>query len=168
VKGVNTLITAWRRVSRNIPLWIVGDGPERPELEAQAQRARLENVIFKGRLPNSETIAAIKGARFLAFPSEWYENFPVTIAEAFACGTPVLCSRLGSMQEIVADGQTGLHFTPGDPDDLSAKVEYAWSHPADMQTMGANARLEFEARYTARANYTSLMSIYQDAIACYA
>ncbi len=168
VKGLPTLLAAWERLNGRVPLHIIGDGPERAELEEEARRRNLSNVIFRGRLPNAETIAAMQSARFLVFPSEWYENFPVTIAEAFACGTPVLCSRLGSMQEIVEDGWTGLHFNAGDPEDLSQKADYAWNHPGEMARMGEHARHEFEAKYTARNNYLQLMSIYESAIAAHA
>ena len=97
---------------------------------------KLTNVDYRGRLSRQDTLAAMKSARFLMFPSEWYEGFPVTIAESFACGVPVLCSRMGGMQEIVDDGRTGLHFTPGDPSDLADKVQWAWSDPEKTSTMG--------------------------------
>ena len=57
-------------------------------------------------------IRAMKNARFLIFPSEWYETFGMTLVESFACGTMVVCSKLGAMEEIVDDGRTGLHFAP--------------------------------------------------------
>ena len=85
----------------------------------------------------------------------------MTIAEAFACGVPVIASRLGSMAEIVADGKTGLHFTAGDEADLAAKVEWAWTHAEEMEEMGRAARREFEKRYTGPANYKKLMEIYE-------
>jgi glycosyltransferase involved in cell wall biosynthesis len=84
----------------------------------------------------------------------------MTIAEAFACGLPVIASRLGAMAEIVTDGKTGLHFTAGDEDDLAAKVEWAWTHPDEMRAMGQSARAEYLAKYTAERNYQQLMSIY--------
>ena len=104
------------------------------------------------------------GARFLVFPSEWYENFPVTIVESFACGVPVICSRLGSMEEIVHDNRTGFHFSPGDSKDLADKVEWAWNHPEYMRSMGEEARHEYETKYTGEKNYPLLMEIYQHAL----
>jgi len=106
----------------------------------------------------------MKGARFLMFPSEWYEGFPVTIAEAFACGVPVMCSRLGGMQEIVEDGVTGLHFNPGDAADMREKVLWAWSHPKETSTMGFAARAEFEAKYNAERNFGMLVEIYESVL----
>jgi len=166
-KRVSTMLNAWTKLAErklDIPLWVVGGGPERSELEAEAKERKLDNVIFKGLLPRPETIAAIGAARFLVFSSEWYENFPLTIAESFARGVPVISSRLGAMQEIVDDGRTGIHFTPGDPDDLAAKVEWAWQHPHLTRVMGKEARLEFEAKYVADENYRQLMQIYNQTL----
>ena len=155
------LLAAWERLRMRIPLLIIGNGPQRVFLETYAKRASLSDVRFLGQVPREEGIAALKRAKYLVFTSEWYENFPVTIAEAFACGVPVICSRLGAMSEIVADGRTGLHFTPGDAEDLAQKVEWAWTHPEQMAEMGKEARREYEAKYTAEKNYSLLMDIYQ-------
>jgi glycosyltransferase involved in cell wall biosynthesis len=162
-KRVDTVLAAWKRLPRSIPLHIVGDGSAREQLQAEALREGLTNVEFKGQLPREQTLAAINRARFLVFASEWYENFPVTIAESFACSTPVICSRLGAMQEIVSDGRTGLHFAPADAEDLAAKVEWAWIHPQQMREMGVQARAEYESKYTAEKNYPLLMEIYNRA-----
>jgi len=143
-KGVHTLLAAWQRLHSRIPLLIIGDGPQRAELEAEAQHLGLSGVQFRGFLPRAETLSVIKAARFLLVPSGWYETFGLTIVEAFACATPVICSRLGVMPEIVEEGRTGLHFTPGDPDDLAAKAEWAWSRPERMRAMGKEARTEYK------------------------
>ena len=163
-KGLPTLLAAWGHLQERIPLFIVGDGPERAGLEQEVQERGLSSVVFRGKLPRHQTIAAMQMARFLVFPSGWYESFPMTIAEAFACATPVLCSRLGSMQEIVSDGRTGMHFTAGDAEDLARKAEWAWKHPAEMRDMGREARREYLDKYTAEKNYSQLMDIYEHAI----
>jgi len=164
-KGVRTLVAAWGRLNNRVPLEIVGDGPLRPELEACASRHGLSNVLFHGQRTTDYVLAALRRSRFLVFPSECYEGMPRTILEAFACGVPVIASRLGAMQEIVADGRTGLHFTAGDADDLAAKVEWAWTHPEEMRAMGRAARAEYEAKYTAERNYQLLLTIYERVLA---
>ena len=68
------------------------------------------------------------------------------------------------MAEIVEDGRTGLHFTPGDSQDLAEKIEWGWSHPEAMIRMGRAARHEYEAKYTAERSYTRLMDIYHQAL----
>ena len=164
LKGVGTLLAAWSKLPKSIPLVIAGDGPFRPAMEKQIADLKLTNVDYRGRLSRQETLAAMKGARFLMFPSEWYEGFPVTIAESFACGVPVLCSRLGGMREIVDDGRTGLHFNPGDAADLAEKVQWAWSNPEEIISMGAAARAEFEAKYSAERNFGMLTEIYESVL----
>jgi glycosyltransferase involved in cell wall biosynthesis len=163
-KRVSTVLAAWKRLPASIPIKVIGGGPDKLALEEQAAKDGLTNVHFEGQMPRAQTLAAINNARFLVFSSEWYENFPVTIAEAFACRAPVIASRMGAMQEIVRDQQTGLFFSPGDPDDLARKVDWAWNHPEEMQRMGTEARQEYLAKYTAEKNYPMLMEIYERAI----
>jgi len=164
-KGLDTLLTAWKQLQCDIPLMIVGDGPLMTSLRQQAAALSLANVTFTGRLARPQAHEAIKAAKFLLAPSQCYENFPMGIAESFACGVPVICSRLGGMQELVEDGRTGLHFTPGNASDLAAKVQWAWSHPEEMQAMGKTARSTYLGRYTAQKNYPLLMDIYARATA---
>ncbi len=164
LKGLGTLIKAWSKLPADIPLMIAGDGPYREEMQNLISSLKLNNVTYRGRLSRQDTLAAMKGARFLMFPSEWYEGFPVTIAESFACGVPVLCSRLGGMQEIVQDHVTGLHFTAGDATDMAEKVQWTWSHPEEISSMGVRARLEFETKYSAKQNFGMLMEIYESVI----
>lgn len=167
-KGLSTLLTAWEHCRAPIPLFIVGDGSLRASLETQAAKNGRRLVTFRGWLNAGETRSAMKQAAFLILPSVCYENFPMTIAESFACGTPVLCSRLGAMQELVADHRTGLHFTAGDAEDLASKLEWAWDHPSELAAMGREARREYEARYTPEQNYSHLMKIYRQTLGAYA
>jgi glycosyltransferase involved in cell wall biosynthesis len=159
-KGVGTLLTAWKQLGGRIPLHIIGDGPQRAELEAYARQHGLTDVHFDGRLNPQQTLAAMRRSRFLVFPSEWYETFGRVATEAFACGVPVIASRLGAMEEIVAHGQTGLHFTPGDAGDLAAKVAWACTHPAEMSAMGVAAHAEYKAKYKPERNLAMLTRIY--------
>ena len=103
---------------------------------------------------------AIGAARYLLVPSEWYEGFPVSIAEAYSCGTPVIASDLGAMRELVIDGVTGLRFQPKNPEKLADKAAWLWDHPEASAEMGRRARREFEDKYCADANYRMLLEIY--------
>jgi len=163
-KGLETLLRAWRLLPSQVRLQIFGDGPLRAPLERLASSLNLRNLTFHGRVTNNLAQEAIKGARLLICPSENYENFPLTIVEALSCGTPVVCSRLGAMQEIVLDGQTGLHFSPGAAEDLADKVVSVWDRPERIKEMGSAARQDYEQKYTAEKNYVQLMQIYHEAI----
>jgi glycosyltransferase involved in cell wall biosynthesis len=160
-KGVPTLLAAWEKL-RTIPLHIRGEGP----LAEGASRAQAgSRVVLLPRMDRWALYDLMKAASFLVWPSEgYYETFGLVAIEAFACGVPVIASRCGVMKEIVLDGHTGLHFTPGNPDDLARKVEWAWAHPYEMREMGTNARAEYEAKYTVARNYKLLMDVYQHAI----
>ncbi|WP_017317174.1 glycosyltransferase [Mastigocladopsis repens] len=160
-KGVTTLIDAYSQGHLSIPLKIVGDGPLDEALRQQVQARGLGEVItFLGRQSKATVLELIYNAKFLVFPSIWYEGFPLTIAEAFACGLPVIASKLGSMAEIVEDGVTGLHFEAGNALDLAAKINWAITHPEAVDTMEINARCTYEAKYTPEANYKQFMEIY--------
>jgi len=88
----------------------------------------------------------------------------MTLVEAFACGLPVIASNLGSIPEFVKHGYNGLLFNPGDAEDLARQVRWAFDHPEQLRAMRANARREFEEKYTAERNYKMLMAIYETAI----
>jgi glycosyltransferase involved in cell wall biosynthesis len=87
----------------------------------------------------------------------------MTLIEAFATGLPVVASRLGSLEELVSHGITGLHFTPGDPIDLAEKMAYAFKQSRHMNSMRVAARMEFTTRYGAGLNYSTLIDIYEKA-----
>jgi glycosyltransferase involved in cell wall biosynthesis len=162
-KSLLTLLEAWKKLG-SIPLKLVGSGPQETEIRQFTREFGLEKVEFLGQRPRDQVFALMKKACVLIFPSESYEAFPLVLAEAFACGIPVIAAHIGAMAEIVEDGRTGLLFTPGEPDDLSAKVEWAFTHPQEMAQMGRKARQEFEAKYTGDRNREGLLNIYRLAI----
>jgi glycosyltransferase involved in cell wall biosynthesis len=166
-KRVLTLLEAWQRLKQPIPLYILGGGPELEFLQEYGKEVKLQTIRFFGQLPRAEALSILRNAAFLLFTSEWYESFPLTIIEAFACGVPVLCSRLGAMEEIISDRRTGLHFTSGDTADLAAKADWAWTHQEEMAELARAARQEFESHYTAETNYPRLMQIYEQTLAEY-
>jgi glycosyltransferase involved in cell wall biosynthesis len=111
-------------------------------------------------LPRAEILQRMKDASVLILPSTWYEGFPMILAEAFAVGLPVIASDLGSMSSIVDHQRTGLHFEAGRAQGLVDAVRWWIAHPGEAARMRAQARLEYEAKYTASVNYAELMKIY--------
>ena len=159
-KGLRTLLEAWRSDSIPLPLKIIGDGPLRPDVQEAAAHG---NVQWLGHRPIEEVMRIIADASCLVFPSIWHETFGRTIIEAFAVGTPVIASLMGSAAELVSDGQTGLHFEPGNADDLARKVRQFVGDRDKQSQMRQAARREFEEQYTPAANYGQLMEIYRRA-----
>ena len=163
-KGVRILVDTWKsHVPSNILLRIAGEGPDR-ELVNQLVSQK-ENVEYLGYLDQESLRKSIQHAKFVIIPSVCYENFPMTILEAFVSSTPVIASRMGALGELVRDGETGLLFNPGDPVDLAAKVGWLWNHPEESARMGRNARKEYENKYTPERNYQMLIGIYEKAMA---
>jgi len=162
-KGVIGLLRVFQKMS-SVPLRIIGDGPLYELVASSILNTPAQNIQIRRWIDHSEALIQVRGASFLLFPSEWYEGFPLTIAEAFACGVPVIASHLGAMAEIIEDGKTGLLFKPGDIEEIGAKVDWAWNHPQEMAEMGRAARREYEEKYTSERNYRLLMEIYQKAI----
>jgi glycosyltransferase involved in cell wall biosynthesis len=161
-KGTDTLLQAWKQVKGPVPLLLVGDGPLREKVESQVKEdSRLK---FCGLRPRAEVLAAVKGARFVVLPSRCYENFPMIIAEAYACGVPVIASDLGAMRELVVHRRTGLLFDSGNAKHLAESVDWAWRHSLELKHMGDQCRAEFDSKYGAERNYQSLTDIYARAI----
>jgi glycosyltransferase involved in cell wall biosynthesis len=162
-KGIETLLSAWDRLNGSSPrLKVAGDGPLREEVTRRA--AGGGRVEYLGALPRQEVQALMREAAFLVFPSVCYENFPLSIVEAFASGLPVVASGMGAMAEIIDSERTGLHFHPGDPEDLATKIEWAANHPAEMARMRREARSEYLLKYTPERNYQLLVELYDRAI----
>ena len=157
-KGVGPLMDAWQEL--RVPLRIVGDGP----LMESVKRAAGPMVAVLGAQPKERVQEEMSRASFLVVPSLAYEGFPMTLAEAFACGVPAIVTRHGAMKEIVEDGVSGLHVDPDDPADLAAKVRWAGQHPDRMRQMGRTARSIYEQKYTPMVNYQKLLAIYNTAI----
>jgi glycosyltransferase involved in cell wall biosynthesis len=161
-KGIATLISAWERIGNRLPIKIVGEGPEAARVRDAARE--LAGIEFLGAEPRARVLSLLKEASVLVIPSICYENFPLVAAEAFATGTPVLASDIGSLPSIVESGQTGVLFRPGDATDLAEKVMWLVGHPAELDAMRPRARVEFESKYSASVNLTLLLQAYRRAL----
>ena len=162
-KGVRLLLEAWRTLA-NIPLKILGSGPLMEELKNFVKNNGMKHVEFLGFVSGERYTQRLNGAKFVVVPSLCYENFPRIIVEAYACGIPVLASRLGAMQDLVRDFQTGRLFEPGNADDLIEKACWLADHEVELDQMGQRARQEYEQKYSAPQNYDFLMAIYKKAV----
>jgi glycosyltransferase involved in cell wall biosynthesis len=163
-KGLACLLDAWSMLDQSIPLRILGDGPLRADLESRAARLPPGRVLLEGKVDRERAIETLKAARMLVLPSLWYEGFPVSAAEALACGVPVVASRLGGLSEIVPDGICGRLFAAGDARDLAAVVGRLWSDRESLGQMGRQARQRYLEHYAAERVYQKLMGIYREVV----
>jgi glycosyltransferase involved in cell wall biosynthesis len=164
-KGLDTLLAAWKQLNGKLPLKIVGDGPLSDEVRIATQS--LVDVEWLGIKSMSEVHALMGNATVLIFPSKWYETFGRVAVEAFAKGTPVIGANIGALQRLIDSGRTGLHFQPGDAEDLALKVAWLVDRPESLKQMRQEARAEFENKYTDQINYRILINIYERAVESY-
>jgi glycosyltransferase involved in cell wall biosynthesis len=159
-KGVDVLVKAMRGITQ-LRLKIAGDGPEVDKLHRLVQQQGLSHIDFVGYVSGEQKWDLLRNAKALIFPSVWYEQFPITILESFAVGTPVIASNVGSLPHIVHDTQNGLLFESGQADNLNEKLNWLSEHPENVLTMGNQGRYMTETLYSAETHYNQLMTIYQ-------
>lgn len=124
---------------------IVGEGPDRAELEAEIRRLGIgERVLLAGERRDVPELLAGADAFVLSSASE---AMPVSVLEAMAAGLPVVGSRVGGMSELVADGETGLLVEPGDPDVLAAALRRLLAEPELRRRMGDAGRDRARRRF---------------------
>jgi glycosyltransferase involved in cell wall biosynthesis len=140
---------------------IAGDGPLQPLVERAAAAGHIDYV---GRLDPSSVLEELRRATALVLPSIWFEGLPLTVLEAYATGTPVIASRIGSLAEVVEDGLTGLLADAHDTDGLAERLRWAISHPNEMREMGSRARQEYETRYRGPEHLDALLDSYAVAL----
>ena len=130
-KGIKTLLSACEKLT-NINFVIAGDGPLKKDIN------KLSNVKFLGFKSGDELNKLIKEARFSVYPSEWYENCPLSVIESKNLGTPVIVSDLGGAKELIKDGVTGLVFKGGEKQQLINSIERLWNNKELCNNMSKN------------------------------
>ncbi len=146
-------IEAARRAG--VALAIAGDGPDRAALE------RLGGATFLGPLPRERVLELFRAGDAAVLSSSW-ENFPHTVVEALAVGTPVIATRTGGVAEVVTDGENGLVVEPEDVDALAAAIERFFADPELAARLRANAAASVEG-YSAASIYGRLEEILREA-----
>jgi glycosyltransferase involved in cell wall biosynthesis len=150
-KGVDTVIDALKLAAgrgTRMRLVVVGDGPEREALQKQAGAAGVgRDVTFVGNQQPPAVSALLRGSRCFVLASR-AEGLPLVVAEAMACGKPVVATRVDGIPDIVSDGETGLLVPPDDPAAL-ADALIAVTSDADLRDrMGAAGLARFRESFT--------------------
>src|SRR5581483_11374230 len=151
-KSLDLGIEAARRAG--VALAVAGDGPDRAALEG------LGYARFLGPLPRSRVLELFRAGDASLLSSSW-ENFPHSVVEALAAGTPVIATRVGGVPEVVRDGENGLLVEPNDVDALADAIRRGF---ADLDRLRANARPSI-ADYSADRVYGRLLEILEQAAA---
>lgn len=159
LKGVDLLLEAWRLLGENAPeLVMCGTGPLEQWCRDFVAEHNLQTVTLRGFVPNEEVRQLIGESRALVLPTQCYESFPMTIAEAFAEGTPVITGNMGNAGSLVEDGITGVKYRYDDPSALADAVRRSASMAGTE--MVAACRKQYENTASPEGNYRTLCEIY--------
>jgi glycosyltransferase involved in cell wall biosynthesis len=162
-KGITVLFDAAVKLL-DVPFYIVGTGPLEEELKCKAQEKGLTNVQFLGFKMGNELRTLLTESTCVIVPSEWYENCPMTVLEAFAAGKPVIGSDIGGIPELINEEVDGFIFPPGDVNELSKKIQWMWFHRNKAKEMGLQGRKKVEEKFNAEVHYNGLMTIYNSVL----
>lgn len=157
-KGLKILIQAVARVPDS-HLTIVGDGPQREELETLAGRIAQGQVEFAGHQATTPLLTTLRRARLVILPSEWYENCPYSILEAFAMAKAVIASNIGGIPELIDNGKDGLLFKPGSTEELADRIGLILHDAPRLQELGANARRKVHQKYDPDSHYSQFIEV---------
>ena len=166
-KGIDVSIRAFAEVHGSVPeteLVIVGDGPERENLEALAGSLSLGAAVqFVGMKREDEVVRLLQDSDALLHHSlehrRWVEGFGVAVAEASACGLPVVVSRSGGLVDQVVDGETGFIVPMGDHEAMATAMKRLCEDRDLARRMGRNGRERMIREYDSRSQAGRLRDI---------
>jgi glycosyltransferase involved in cell wall biosynthesis len=142
LKGVDLLIEALPRVydrAGTIPVYIAGTGPESEMLRDLVKKREVDKTVsFLGFVEGKRKASLIRNAGVVVLPSR-FENSPLTVLEAMACGRPVVAARVGGIPELVIEGSTGLLFEADNTVQLADRIVTVLQNPDIRRKLGSEA-----------------------------
>ncbi|MFQ3250220.1 MAG: glycosyltransferase involved in cell wall biosynthesis [Glaciecola sp.] len=151
-KGIDTLLKAADickvpvKLARNVNHFVDVDLP--PTADAVVTHGRDDLALF------------YRNARFLVFPSNWFETYGVVGAESMAHGVPVLAAKIGALNNLIEDGKTGLFFEAGNAEDLASKMRMLWEDPELCTRLGQAGRQYAIDNWSREVNFKRTLEIY--------
>jgi glycosyltransferase involved in cell wall biosynthesis len=163
IKGVLTLLEAWKGVPPGMKLVIAGDGELRPAVEEAA--AADSSIEFLGWVDEDTVTHRMRDAEVVLVPSEWYEGQPLVMLRSLAVGTPLLTSDLENLCEDVMAAGAGWTFTTGDPASLRARLSELVERPELAADLRERCRETYVAQYSPAADLVRLEQTYTEVCA---
>lgn len=155
IKGIRFLLDVWKEMGKDAPeLQMYGDGPLEPYCEEFLQQHQELPVRLFGRKLHKEVLEAMRNASAVILPTQVYEGFPMTLVEAFSCGTPAIVPDFGNAGALVQEEINGWHYKQNDAESLINVLH----HRTDLIQSTYES---FRKQYTSEQNYRKLMEIYQ-------
>lgn len=155
-KGLLTLIKAFARL-KDIKLKIVGTGPQETLLKDTVQKAGGNNIEFAGFKSGDELKSIISNASFNIIPSEWWENNPLSVIEAYSVGVPVIGAKIGGIPEIIVEGKTGYLFEMKNVEHLTKVITNANSLSTEEYVTMSNNAIRFAMDKFSKEQYVNVL-----------
>lgn len=155
-KGLHSLIEAAKTLP-HIRFVFAGTGP------MEKEPGRYDNIEYAGFKKGEDLKKLIGESLFTIYPSNWYENCPMSILESHSLGTPVIGAKIGGIPELIQDGVDGLLFKAGDSADLAEKIASLYENRKLILEMSQNSITE-SGKFSIEEYYKRIMNIYEDAI----
>jgi len=161
-KGLDVLLQAWSRVVERLPearLCLVGDGPQRADLERHAQSRGLDgSVTFSGSVPDVRPFLRASEAFVLSSRSE---GMPNALLQAMAMGLPCIATRVGAVSQVIQDRLNGRLVPSNDPDELARALCALLGDPDQARRLGGEARKTIEGAYSLQRMVDRYLAEYQ-------
>jgi glycosyltransferase involved in cell wall biosynthesis len=159
-KGVHVLLAAMARCPE-VPLTIVGEGPQRPALERAASRLPAGQVTFRGQLSRLEVLEGLTQSAFAVVPSICYEAFSLAAVETMAMGRALIVSRIGALPELVGEEEAGLIVPTGDVAALADAMKRLATDPTLARRLGAEGQRRALRKWSLNEHLNGLISVYE-------
>jgi glycosyltransferase involved in cell wall biosynthesis len=166
VKGIDVLLRAMAGLAGKLDLQLIiaGDGPEKPRLKKLSDEPALAGRIhFTGF--HRDVAGLLKASQLLVLPSYW-EGLPLSVMEAMAAGIPVIASRIEGLAPLIQDRQTGVYFTPGNPQSLKNAVSTVLSDSNLARMIALNGQNLIRERFSLRAMVNGYERLYESLLSC--
>lgn len=146
-KDIRNLIEALKEINENFAAIIIGDGPERSNVESLIKNANLSDRVLL--LTTNQVTAPrwLKAFDLFVLPSA-KEGFPYAILEAMSAGLPIVATEVGAIPEMIENKKSGLLVPPKSPDALRAAIESIRKDENLRTNLGKNAEIEFKQRFS--------------------
>ena len=169
-KGVKYLLEAFKKIEYEIPyqLIIIGDGPEKQQLEDLSQHLGLKKrVTFTGRISDAQLNSYYQECSFLVLPAVYdkkgdTEGLGVVLLEAMSHSKPVIASNVGGITDIVESGFNGLLVPPMDTDSLARAIKKLALDKSQCRVMGRNAKKTVDERFNWNTIVNNLIALYKN------
>ena len=158
-KGIKLLLERWKTLPEDYCLHIYGNGNLEDEVRKISNKEK--NIVYLGFKPQTVIFSDISHAIALAFPSTWYEGFPMIIAESMALGCPILATDIGNQADILKESKGGVLFNPKSVESFNSAIEKIIS---ENEKLSRNAQNYYKNYLNREKGYISLENIYDQSV----